>query len=72
MIEGGRIVIPARFRKALGLKEGDSVNVELVDSSLRVTTRAEDIRQAIKLAAPYRTGRPMAEELLAERRAEDD
>lgn len=68
--EGGRILIPARFRKALCLKDGDMLVLEVDGDSLRIKTRAASIAHAIKLAAPYMNGSSMAEELLAERRAE--
>jgi AbrB family looped-hinge helix DNA binding protein len=69
--EGGRIVIPAAFRKALGIKPGDSVTVDCIDGELRVRGRAAGILRAQQLASKYVDGTPsMSEELTAERRAE--
>lgn len=73
ILEGGRIVIPARFRKELGLHPGDTVVVEIEDGELRIATRLKGIRRAQELVRPYVSGTPsMADELIAERRAEAD
>ena len=67
----GRIVIPAEYRRALGLREGDPVMVQLDDGELRVLTRAQAIRRAQEILAPYLAGKPSpVDELIAERRAE--
>ena len=68
----GRIVIPAAFRRALGIHEGDEVTVELEDGSLRISTRAEAMRRAQDLVTRLTagTGRSLVDELLAERRAD--
>ena len=69
--EGGRIVLPAKVRRALDLKCGDELLVLVEDGAIRLMTRAEGIRQAQRIAAPYVMGAPsMADELIAERRAE--
>jgi antitoxin PrlF len=44
--EGGRIVIPAEFRRELGLDVGDTVTVTLVDNEIRILTRAEAVKRA--------------------------
>jgi AbrB family looped-hinge helix DNA binding protein len=36
---GGRVVIPAEFRHALGLKEGDSVVISCEDARIRPESR---------------------------------
>ena len=67
----GRIVIPAEYRRALGLREGDPVTVQLDDGELRILTRAQAIRRAQEILAPYLAGKPSpVDELIAERRAE--
>ena len=35
---GGRIVIPAAHRKALGVEPGDRMTISFVDGGLRITT----------------------------------
>lgn len=68
----GRVVIPAAYRRALGLHEGDEVTVQLEDGSVRISTRAEAIKRAQELVTRRTagTGRSLVDELLAERRAE--
>lgn len=62
-----------RFRKALGLKPGDTVVMEIEDGELRIATRLSGILRAQELVRPYVAGTPsMADELIAERRAEAD
>lgn len=69
--EGGRVVIPAEFRKALGLCVGDTVVVQLVDGEIHIFTvdHAIDRVQAwVRSFIPE--GRSLVDELIAERRAE--
>ena len=67
----GRVVIPAEYRRALGLREGDAVVIQLDDGALRILTRAQAIRRAQEIVAKYVSpGRSLVDELIAERRAE--
>ncbi len=67
----GRVVIPAEYRRALGLREGDRVMVQLDDGVLRILTHARAIRKVQEALAPYFAGKPSpVDELIAERRAE--
>ena len=69
--EGGRIVIPARYRKALGLKPGDEVLLVLEEGEVRVLTPQRAVQRAQTLVRRYiPEGRPLVEELLQERREE--
>jgi AbrB family looped-hinge helix DNA binding protein len=45
MAPGGRVVIPADFRKALGVEVGDSMVIELKDDELRLRSRQAAIRR---------------------------
>ena len=69
---GGRIVIPAEYRRVLGLKEGDQVILSLVDGELRITTRLHELRRAQAVVAQYAKEDKScwSDELLAERRIE--
>src|SRR5215210_5030744 len=68
---GGRIVIPAEIRRALGMEEGEPVVMRVEDGELRIWTIAEGIRRVQERMAPYAIpGRLMSDELIAERRAE--
>ena len=68
--DSGRIVIPAIFRKALGIEPGNELVLELEDQTLKLRTRAEGVRRAKSIAAKYADGPSAADELVAERRRE--
>ena len=69
--EGGRVVIPAEIRRLLGVKEGDRILLLVEDGELHVITVSQGIKRAQELARPYiRPGVSMADDLIAERRAE--
>jgi AbrB family looped-hinge helix DNA binding protein len=68
---GGRLVIPARHRRALGLKTGDEVLLRVVDGELRILSQAEAVRRAQAMVKRrVKRGRSLVDELLRERRAE--
>jgi len=67
----GRILIPAEYRRALGMAEGTPVTLRIQEGVLQVITLAEAIRQIQETAAKYNPdGRSMVQELLDERREE--
>jgi len=67
----GRLVIPAQFREALGIKAGDLVVVRLEDDELRVMTIKRRLQRAQQIVRKYiKPGVSLVDELLAERRAE--
>ena len=69
--EGGRLVIPAAYRKALGLKPGDEVLMVLEDGEIRVvSTRQAMARAQALLRHHVPKGRSLSEELIKERREE--
>jgi AbrB family looped-hinge helix DNA binding protein len=69
--EGGRIVIPAEYRKALGMEVGDVVFIRLEDNEVRIRTPYEAIRRAQEWVRSFiPEGRSLVDELIAERRAE--
>jgi AbrB family looped-hinge helix DNA binding protein len=68
--QNGRIVIPASFRKALGIGIGDEVVLRLQDDELRITTQQRRIQSAQQRARRYlKHGESLVDQLLAERRA---
>jgi AbrB family looped-hinge helix DNA binding protein len=70
--DGGRIVIPAEYRRALGLNVGDDVVLSLDDGELRILSRKEALRRAramVKRHVPE--GTFLSDELIAERRVEE-
>ncbi|MGA9981533.1 MAG: AbrB/MazE/SpoVT family DNA-binding domain-containing protein [Candidatus Sulfotelmatobacter sp.] len=67
--ENGRVVIPAAFRKALGIELGDEVLLRIEDDELRITTQQRRIQRAQRRARKYvKRGTSLVNELLAERR----
>jgi AbrB family looped-hinge helix DNA binding protein len=67
--ENGRVVIPASFRKALGINIGDEVVLRIEDDELRISTLKRRIEQAQRFVRRYvKPGRSLADELLTERR----
>jgi AbrB family looped-hinge helix DNA binding protein len=69
--EGGRIVIPAEYRQALGIQIGDEVILELDGEELCLFTVEQGIKRAQELVSRYvYPERSLADELIAERRRE--
>lgn len=71
MVGGGRLIVPANFRKAMGLSKGDTVLFELEGDELRIRPARSTLRRIqhkLKKVAPE--GRNLSDELIAERRAE--
>ena len=69
--EGGRIVIPAEFRRALGLDVGDEVILNLGEGQLTLLTPRQAVKRAQELVRRYvPEERRLADELIEERRAE--
>lgn len=67
----GSLVIPASYREALGLKDGETVDIRMDEDGLHI----QSVRQTIARAqAAVRTvvsaDRSLSDELIAERRAE--
>ena len=69
---GGRLVIPAEMRKALGLDEGTAVVLRVENGELRIWTIKEAIRRVQERVKPFLADEPsVVDELIAERRAEN-
>ena len=67
--ENGRVVIPAGFRKALGINAGDEVVLRLEDDELRITTLKRRLERAQRLVRRHiKPGRSLVDELITERR----
>ena len=68
---GGRVVVPAKYRKALDLKPGDDVILVLDDGEVRITTVKQAIRRAQQIVRRYvPEDRDLVSELIKERREE--
>lgn len=67
----GRILIPAELRHVLGIREGSTITLLMEDGVLTLLTTKQAVRRVQEEVAKYTTpGRSLADELLAERRAE--
>jgi AbrB family looped-hinge helix DNA binding protein len=67
--QNGRVVIPASFRKALGLNIGDEVVLRIEDDEMRISTLKRRIERAQRLVRQHvKPGTSLADELIAERR----
>jgi AbrB family looped-hinge helix DNA binding protein len=67
--ENGRVVIPAAFREALGVKPGDEIILRVEDDELRITTMKRRIARAQRTVRKYvKPGVSLVDELIAERR----
>jgi len=65
----GRLVIPAAMREALGIADGEMLDLVVVDGELRIATMRERLRQAQERVRKYvPAGVSLADELSAERR----
>lgn len=68
---GGRIVIPASFRRAMNIQPGDQLVLRFADGELRAVSSAEGLRRARRRVAKYvPRDRNLVDELIAERRLE--
>jgi AbrB family looped-hinge helix DNA binding protein len=67
--ESGRVVIPASYRKALGINVGDEVVLRIEDDELRIMSLKRRLEQAQRRIRRYiKPGRSLADELIVERR----
>jgi AbrB family looped-hinge helix DNA binding protein len=63
------VVIPASYRKALGISVGDEVLLRIEDDELRITTLKRRRERARRLVRKHvRPGTSLVDELIAERR----
>jgi AbrB family looped-hinge helix DNA binding protein len=68
---GGRIVIPAEFRKALGIQVGQDVLLTIDHDEVRILTWPQAVERARQIVGQWAPGeRCLSDELIAERRAE--
>ncbi|WP_420910695.1 AbrB/MazE/SpoVT family DNA-binding domain-containing protein [Qipengyuania spongiae] len=68
---GGRLVVPATLREALGVKPGDQLFMKVADGMLQVWSQQQAIIRAQARLRDLTGGkRSLVDELLAERRAE--
>lgn len=67
----GRVVIPAAFREALGLSEGDALIASINDGELTLLTRRAAVRKAQAIVRQFvPEGVSLVDELIEDRRRE--
>lgn len=67
----GRIVIPAPYRKTLGIKEGDAVFIRLEGEELHIVSDETEVRRVREMIDRYAPeGVSLVDELIRERRRE--
>lgn len=67
--QGGRVVIPARIRKALGVTVGDRVVLRVANGQMTLVTTERALQEAQALVRRYvPKGRSLVGELIRERR----
>ncbi|MGO9755486.1 MAG: AbrB/MazE/SpoVT family DNA-binding domain-containing protein [Roseiarcus sp.] len=70
IINGGKMVIPAQFRREMGIGAGDTVVVEMTDGELRIRSLSSAIKKAqaiVQESVPDNVS--LVDELIADRRA---
>lgn len=71
ILDGGKLVLPASFRRQLGFNVGDTVIIEMIDGELHVRSRSSALTSARKLMRQLvPEGVSLSDELIADRRAE--
>ena len=71
IIDGGKLIIPAAFRRNLGIETGDTVVIELLEDGLYVRSLSSAVRrsqQIVREFVPEDAG--LAAELIEDRRIE--
>jgi len=68
----GRLSLPARFRKAVGLERGGDVVIELDGREMHIMTTAEAVARSQAIARRLLKGKPKfsVDDFIAERRRE--
>ena len=68
---GGRVVIPAEMRAALGVKPGDTLIAHVINGELTLMSQKTALRRAQEMVRRFvPEGVSLVDELIAERRAE--
>jgi AbrB family looped-hinge helix DNA binding protein len=68
---GGRVVLPAALRSAMGVRPGDELLLVADDEGVRLVTTAQAVRRAQRLVRRWvPRGRRLSRELISDRRRE--
>ena len=71
IIDGGKLIIPAAFRRKLGIDTGDTVVLELGEDGLHVRSLSSAVRRAQEIVREFVPDDvSLADDLIAARRVE--
>lgn len=71
IVEGGRVILPAAFRKSMGVQKGDTVLIELHGEEVRIRPARSALRRLQEKLRGYAPeSGSVIDELIAERRQE--
>ena len=71
IIDGGKLIIPAAFRRKLGIDTGDTVVLELEEDGLHVRSLSSAVRRAQEIVREFVPDDvSLADDLIAARRVE--
>jgi AbrB family looped-hinge helix DNA binding protein len=70
--KAGRLVIPAQYRQALGLTEGEGVMISLKNGHIEITPIEESIKKAQQTVKQYLSSEDDLVTLLFDDRKEDE
>ena len=71
IVEGGRVILPAAFRKSMGLAKGDTVLIELHGEEIRIRPARSALRRLQDKLRDYAPeSGSVSDELIADRRQE--
>lgn len=70
--EGGRLIIPAEMRRAMGIKPGDTISLRLEEGALKVVSAKQALDTIRKLAKSLKKpGESIVDEFISDRRKEE-
>ena len=71
IIDGGKLIIPAAFRRKLGIEVGDTVIIELDEDGLHVRSLTSAVRRAQTIVGTFRPDDAPGENALSQDSAND-
>ena len=71
IIDGGKLIIPAAFRRKLGIEVGDTVIIELDEDGLHVRSLTSAVRLAQTIVGSFRPDDASGEDALSRDHAND-
>jgi len=69
--EGGRIVLPASFRKALHIVSGDELVLSLHDGEIRIFQQKQALKRFRQAVKQHKTSSNMSDDFIAFRKKDE-